>query len=173
MPEGEGAAALRFEPWRWPGRKHALLTEDGLHLIVTPPEPGGSHRLLLPGPDPPATGVPLAVSLAPSPFWSVRVAAAERFFAYAGVSLPGVQAALRPAPSLERRERLVHMLWALDLERAGLTEHEMGKALFGTTVSSAAWSNHDDRSELRRLLAAAHALLDGGYVRLLGPRPWR
>lgn len=172
LAEGEGAA-LRFEPWRWPGRKHALLAENGLHLIITPPGTGGKHRLLLPGPDPPTEGAPLAVALGPSPFWSARVAAAERFFAFAGVSLPGVRPTARPAPSPERLERLLHMLWALDLEHVGLSEHELGKALFGTAVSGAAWSNHDDRSELRRLLAAAHALLGGAYFRLLGPHPWR
>lgn len=182
VPEEEGlaAGAIRFEPWRWPGRKHALLAEDGLHLIVTPPAGAGHgrHRLLLPGPDPPAEGTPLAVALGPSPFWPARVSAAARFFTYIGVNLPGMLAASRPeavtaAPSPERLERLMHMLWALDLERAGLSEHEMGRLLFGTGVSGVAWSNHDDRSELRRLLAAAHALLDGGYFRLLGPHPWR
>lgn len=164
---------LRFDPWRWPGRKHALLAEDGLHLIIMPPGTGGKHRLLLPGPDPPAEGAPLAVALGPSPFWPARIAAAERFFSFAGVSLPGVRSTTQPAPSPERLERLMHMLWVLDLERTGLSEHEMGEALFGSTVSGAAWSNHDDRSELRRLLAAAHSLLDGGYFRLLGTHPWR
>ncbi len=65
------------------------------------------------------------------------------------------------------------MLWALDLERAGASEHEIGAIILGTTVTGAVWSNHADRSELRRLLRTGRSFVNGRYRELLRPRPPR
>ena len=59
------------------------------------------------------------------------------------------------------------MLWAIDLQQVGASEHEIGAMVFGTRVSSAIWSNHADRSELRRLLRAGRGFVSGRYRELL------
>jgi hypothetical protein len=69
---------LRFEPRRWPGQQSALATSEGLHLILRLRH-NAQYRLLLPGPDPPRYGSPLAIVIEPNRFWRSRVAAAERF----------------------------------------------------------------------------------------------
>ena len=157
---------LRFDPWNWPGHKSALTCEDGLHFVLK--LAGGiEHRLLLPGTEPPPDGMPLRILFDPDPHWSLRVAATERFLVFAAPKI-GIRRKPPPRSSAEERERHAHMLWALDLAQAGASEHEIGRAVLGTASSGAAWSNDPDRSELRRLLAAARGFVRGGYRTLLG-----
>jgi hypothetical protein len=163
---------LRFDPLRWAGRPAALATDEGLHLILRL-RGGTEYRLLLPGPDPPRHGSPLAIVIEPNRFWRFRVAAAERFLALAvRPRLP-----IRPRTStlvpLEEVARRTYMLWAIDLEQAAASEHEIGAIVFGTTVSGAIWSNHADRSKLRRLLRAGRSFVSGGYRELLQARRLR
>jgi hypothetical protein len=73
----------------------------------------------------------------------------------------------------EEMARRVYMLWAVDLEQAGSSEHEIGAIVFGTRVSSVVWSNHADRSELRRLLRAGRSFVSGRYRDLLQARHLR
>ncbi len=160
---------LRFDPLPWAGHLAALRTDEGLHLILRLPG-DAEHRLLLPGPDPPRDGSPLAVVIEPNRFWRLRVAAAERFLALAArPRLP-----IRPRPlaliSPEEVARRMHILWVLDLEQAGASEHEIGAIVFDTRVSGAIWSNHADRSELRRLLRAGRSFVSGRYRELLQAR---
>ena len=159
-----------YEPWRWPGRKRALSTDDSLLLILD-----GEHeryRLLLPGREPPREGAALGLVLDRSPFWRARLDSAARFLAAVGQHLPGLRPPPPPRLSDERQERFTTMLWALDLQGAGASEHEIAGMTLGTTVTGPAWSNHPDRGEVRRLLAEASRLVAGGYRRLLAP-PWR
>jgi hypothetical protein len=148
----------------------ALATDEGLHLILRLPG-DAEHRLLLPGPDPPRDGSPLAIVIEPNRFWRLRVTAAERFLAMAA-RLP-----IRPRPlarmSPEEVARRMYMLWAVDLEQTGASEHEIGALVFGTRVSGAIWSNHADRSELRRLLRAGCSFVSGRYRELLQARHLR
>jgi hypothetical protein len=163
---------LRFDPLRWAGHSAALATDEGLHLILRPPG-DAEHRLLTPGPDPPPDGSRLAIVIEPNPFWRLRVAAAERFLAFATrLRLPIRPRRLAPL-SPEEAMRRAHMLWGLDLEQAGASEHEIGAIVFGTRVSGIVWSNHADRSELRRLLRAGRRFTDGRYRELLRPRSLR
>jgi hypothetical protein len=73
----------------------------------------------------------------------------------------------------EEVARRSYILWALDLEQAGASEHEIGAMVFGTRVSGAIWSNHADRSELRRLLRAGRSFVSGRYRELLQVRRLR
>jgi hypothetical protein len=75
--------------------------------------------------------------------------------------------------SPEEVTRRMYMLWALDLEQAGASEYEIGASVFGTRVSGAIWSNHADRSELRRLLRAGRSFVSGRYCDLLQARHLR
>jgi hypothetical protein len=157
---------LRFDPSHWAGQVVTLATGEGVHLILRLPDEV-EYRVLLTGPDPPPDGSQLAIVIEPNPFWRLRNAAAERFLAV--TAHPGLPFRARPLRPLSPEEvaRRMHMLWALDLEQAGASEHEIGATVFGTTVSGAVWSNHADRSELRRLLDHARRLTGGRYPELL------
>ena len=168
-PPGTGPPIV-FEPWRWPGQKHAFASDHSLQLILDGERE--RHRLLLPGPEPPRDGVALGLVLDRSPFWRARLDAAARFLAEVGQGLPGLRTPPPPHLSDERQDRLTTMLWALDLQHAGASEHEIAGMALGTAVTGPAWSNHPDRGEVRRLLAEASSLVAGGYRRLLAP-PWR
>ncbi len=165
-PPGTGPPIL-YEPWRWPGRKHALATADSVQIILD----GDSerHRLLLSGLEPPRDGAALGLVLDRSPFWRARLDAAARFLAAVGQHLPGIRTPPPPRLSNERHDRLTAMLWALDLRGAGASEHEIAGMTLGTVVTGPAWSDHPDRGEVRRLLAEASTLVAGGYRRLLAP----
>jgi hypothetical protein len=157
---------LRFDPLRWAGRPAALATDEGLHLILRF-RSGTEYRLLLPGPDPPRDGSPLAILIEPNRSWRLRVAAAERFLALAVLPRPPIRS--RPSALVlpEEGARRSYILWALDLKHAGASEHAIGATVFGTRVSGAIWSNHADRSELRRLLRAGRSFVSGRYRELL------
>jgi hypothetical protein len=157
---------LRFDLLRWAGHVAALITDEGLHLILRC-SGDTEHRLLLPGPDLPRDGSPLAVVIEPNRFWRFRVAAAERLLALTACSRLPIRP--RPAAPLPPEEvaRRTYMLWAIDLQQAAASEHEIGAILFGTRVSGAIWSNHADRSELRRLLRAGRSFVSGRYRELL------
>jgi hypothetical protein len=160
---------LRFEPRRWAGQQAALATSEGLHLILRLRH-NAQYRLLLPGPDPPRYGSPLAIVIEPNRFWRSRVAAAERFLALAAHPPLPFRPPLWPLISPEETARRTYMLWAIDLEQTGASEHEIGALLFGARVSSAVWSNHADRSELRRLLRTGRSFVSGRYRELLHVR---
>jgi hypothetical protein len=160
-------SALRFEPLSWPGQVACRATADGLHVVITAPH-GREHRLLLPGPHVPAPGAPLGLAIDAHALHDPRrIAAAQRFVDFVtGAAPSSVNGKRIIAP--EEAIRRAHMLWALDLDGDGASEHELGAALFGLDVAGATWSNHADRSEVRRLLASARSNVTGGYRRLLG-----
>jgi len=140
-----------------------LLAEDGLHVVVI--TTGGEHRLLLPDPTP-ELGTPLAAEFDTDLYAAHRAEAALRFWRL--VADPSVS---RAPPRLVSAgldvRRLGAMLWALDLRRAGFSQPEMGRALGATARSD--WADSADRSSIRRLLADADRLVNGGYLRLLRP----
>jgi hypothetical protein len=157
---------LRFEPQRWSSQQAALATDEGLHLILRVRD-SAQYRLLLPGPDPPRRGSPLAIVIEPNRFWRSHVAAAERFLALAAHPPLPFRSPRSPLISSEEIAHRTYMLWAIDLEQTRASEHRIGALLFGTRVSGAVWSNHADRSELRRLLRAGRSFVSGRYRELL------
>ena len=159
-------SALRFDPVRWPGRVATLATAEGLHYVVTAPH-GLEYRLLLPGPRPPAAGAPLGFAVDARPLgFQRRVAVAQRFLDFAlGADAASADAKRVIAP--EEAIRRAHVVWAIDLQIDGASEHQVGAQLFDLDVAGATWSNHPDRSETRRLLALGRAYVGGGYRRLL------
>jgi hypothetical protein len=163
---------LRFDPRRWAGQLATLATDEGLNLILRLPGEA-EHRLLMPGPDPPRDGSPLVIVIEPNGFWRFRVAAAERFLALA--VRPRLSLRSRPLAPISPEEvaHRAYILWAIDLEQAAASEHEIGAIVFGTRVSGAIWSNHADRSELRRLLRAGRSFVSGRYRELLRARRLR
>src|SRR5260370_40392463 len=76
---------LRFDPRRWAGQLATLSTDEGVNLILRLTG-DTEHRLLLPGPDPPRDGSPLAIVIEPNRFWRFLVAPAQRFLPLAATS---------------------------------------------------------------------------------------
>ncbi len=163
---------LPFDPRHWAGQLATLATDEGLNLVLRLPH-GTEYRLRLPGPDPSRDGSPLAIVIDPNRFWRFRVAAAERFLALTARSRLPIRPRLSAFVPPEEVARRRYMLWAIDLEQTGVSEHEIGAMVFGTRVSGAIWSNHADRSELRRLLRAGRSFVSGRYRVLLQARRLR
>ena len=90
-----------------------------------------------------------------------RLIAALVLTALAGWSMPGALAA--SSSSIAEKSG----------QQAAASEHEIGAIVFGTRVSGAIWSNHADRSELRRLLRAGRSFVSGRYRELLQARRLR
>lgn len=65
-------------------------------------------------------------------------------------------------------ERLALMLWAFDLEQAGLSASEIARIILGAKPG-ADWADSHTRSKVRRLLKGAEKLVKGGYRELLRP----
>jgi hypothetical protein len=154
---------LRFEPWRWPGRKAVLQARDGLHVILR--VAGAEHRLHICAPVP-ELGTLLTIELDTDAYAAHRAEAAIRFWRL--VAEPPVSRAPPRAPptGLDTR-RLAAMLWALDLRRAGLSQQRIGREM--GAAAGGDWADSADRSGVRRLLADADRLVNGGYLDLLRP----
>ena len=167
-PPWADAPRVLFDPWRWPGRKHLLIAEDGVHIVATG-SPAGSLRLWLPRRSSvPPLGTELGFYVHPDGFGQERAEAALRFWRLAAdppVSRrpPGPLAWPRHDPL-----RLGLMLWALDLKRSGMSRREIARVMLGVEPG-ADWSESDARSWVRRLMRDAEKLVSGGYRDLLRP----
>jgi len=134
---------------------------DYLHLILA--DTDGDEHIWVSG----SLDRPLAMMLpiGTDPFQ--RLAAAERLCR----RLNGMSAgppALRPPPF--RRLHLLTLLQVLDGLHAGATQRELAASLIHQKVrrySAADWIESKERKRVRRWIAEAVDLRDGGYVRLL------
>lgn len=134
---------------------------DLFHWIVADAE-GDEHLWLAGSPDRPM-GIVLPVG--PDPF--PRLAAIERLCRRLN-GLASGPPALRPTPF--RREHLLTLLRALDGLQAGASQRELATVLIHPQVrrySAADWIESKERKRIRRWLAEAVELRDGGYIRLL------
>lgn len=93
---------------------------------------------------------------------AARAAAAELTDMLAGVPPTTRAAALT-------RTMVVHMraLQALDAERAGASEREIGQELFGSADQGGDWNDSAERAQVRYLLRQGRSMRDGGYRHLL------
>lgn len=79
-PPRTDAPRIVFDPWRWPGRKHLLLAEDGVHIVTTG-SPAGLIRLWFPRRRTvPPLGCELGFYVHPDAFGQERAEAALRFW---------------------------------------------------------------------------------------------
>lgn len=134
---------------------------DFLHVILA--DPDGDEHLCVCG----SCQGPMAVMLpfGPDPF--ARIASAERLCRRLNGMAAGPPA-LRPPPF--RREHLLTLLQVLDGHQAGATQRELAASLIHRKVrrySAAEWVESKERKRIRRWLAEAVELRDGGYLRLL------
>jgi hypothetical protein len=158
---------VRFEPWRWPGRKAAFAASDGFHLIVA--DGRDEYRLWLPGVELPPIGTPLAARLDLDASTHHQATAALRFHAMAQGS--------RRRGSLGRQVddlivRQARMLQAYDGRRAGATYRAIATAILGEKAVAEAqpWKTSPLRKTVIRLAEGATILVQGGYRGLLRPR---
>lgn len=154
---------VRFEPRRWPGTKAVLEARDGLHVIVR--VVGSEYRLHILGPMP-ELGSPLSIELDTDAYAAHRAEAAIRFWRLVA-DPPVSRVPPRAMPTRLHTRRLAAMLWALDLRCADLSQPRVGAEL-GAEVGRD-WADSAGRSAIRRLLADADRLVNGGYLDLLRP----
>jgi hypothetical protein len=110
-------------------------------------------------------GAPIAVLLPLDQLFDIRAAAALRLWRGLTDRTPGVDVGVF---TLERRNRLILALRALDgrLERA--TYPEIAAVLFDTApISKRDWISHELRDQTGRIIRLGLSMMRGGYRRLL------
>jgi hypothetical protein len=169
-PDPTSADAVRFEPWRWPGRKAAFATADSFHMIVA--DGPAEYRLWLPGAEPPPIGTPLAARINLDGDARHHANAALRFCAMARADRGRRQSRSRPVRPDYPILRQARMLQAFDGRRAGATYRAIAVAIFGEKAIAEAqpWKTSTLRSTVITLAENATALIEGGYRNLLRPR---
>jgi Uncharacterized conserved protein (DUF2285) len=97
--------------------------------------------------------------------FEIRVAAALRLWRGLTGRSPGRDPAALPA---SRRDRLVLALRALDARLENTSYRDIAEALFGAgRMPERGWKTHDLRDRTVRLARLGHAMMQGGYRRLL------
>jgi hypothetical protein len=138
---------------------------DGWHAIV--PLGGAIHRLWLQ--ELPAGGSLLAIELPLDANFDIRSQAAHRFW----LALEQRPLGSPPLPlPLQRRQRLILAVRALDGWLEGNSYREIAAGLFGRRrVPDGDWKSHDLRGRTIRLVRDGIAMMRGGYRALLRPPP--
>jgi hypothetical protein len=97
--------------------------------------------------------------------FEIRAAAALRLWRGMTGRSPGGDPATLPAT---RRDRLAFALRALDGRLEKASYRDIAEALFGTArMPDRGWKTHDVRDRAIRLVRLGHAMMLGGYRRLL------
>ena len=110
-------------------------------------------------------GGPPAVLLPLDKLFDVRAAAARRLWRMLAGKNPGLNPA---ALSLQKRDRLVQALRALDGRLSGVSYRELATALFKLEeMTDAAWQTDARRGQIIRLAQLGTSLMTGGYRELL------
>jgi len=117
------------------------------------------HIIAAPGDETPCVVLPL------DRLFEIRAAAALRLWRGLTGRSPGRDPAALPA---SRRERLVLALRALDGRLEKASYRDIAEALFGTgRMPERGWKTYDLRDRTVRLARLGHAMMQGGYRRLL------
>ena len=117
------------------------------------------HIIEAPGEETPCVVLPL------DRLFEIRSAAALRLWRGLTARSPGRDPAALPA---SRRERLVLALRALDGRLEKASYRDIAEALFGSgRMPERGWKTYDLRDRTVRLARLGHAMMQGGYRRLL------
>jgi len=162
-----GRALVRFERNGWGARHVGRLTPDGYHVIVAP-DVGIRHHLLLPGPEPPASGAILRPCIPWDEWHPERLEAARAFWQFAARPRVSPEPRSPPPRPHPRGLKIAYMAWALDLAGAGASERDIHRALIGEPP--APWEDSGARSRIRTLIGTARRWRDGAVFRLLMPQ---
>ena len=138
---------------------HAILAAEDDNQIVE--LCGATIRLQRPE----GTRGPVGVLLPLDGLFDIRIAAAQRLWRGLTGRKPG------PDPGLltkARRDRLILALRALDGRLEKASYREIAEALFGSRrMPERGWKTDDLRDRTVRLARLGHAMMQGGYRRLL------
>lgn len=150
-----------FSLWAIPGPKS--IVHDGKRLLVK--SRLGRRLVRLAVSLTLSDGAPYAFAVPPGRdrrAQDARQATEQLIDVLHGVKLPRRGAALT-------RGQIVHMraLQALDAERAGLSERDIGEAVLGAVPGGDKWNDSAERAQIRYLLRHGRRYRDGGYRRLL------
>jgi len=140
----------------------------GLHAVVT--DAAGNHRVWLQQGD---GSFNAAFCVPIDEHFPQRVQCMQRFHRWLQGKATG------PPPrcqqlSAYQRHRCVQMLRAWDANEAGVSRRQVASVLLNSsvlTMRAIDWKNAPERRRVNRLLAAARAMVDGGYLRLLRNAP--
>ena len=157
-----GAATLRFDLWRIPGRKRLVM--DGHDLALTADLSALRMRLSLSG-----TLEDGGAYVGAVPLTSGLRSQLDVLHGYAQ-ALEGHAPQIPPVRTATRAA-LLHLraLQALDASQAGASHRDIAQALFGLEAVVLRW--HEDgelRAQVRHLLRRAQAFMSGGYLDLAG-----
>jgi hypothetical protein len=169
-PDPTSADAVRFEPWRWPGRKAAFATTGSFHMIVA--NGPAEYRLWLSGAEPLPSGTPLAARIDLDGDVRHHANAALRFCTMARADRGRRQTRSRAVRAEYPIVRQARMLQAFDGRRAGATYRAIAIAIFGEKAVAEAepWKTSSLRNTVITLAENAATLVEGGYRNLLRPR---
>ncbi|MDR3529309.1 MAG: DUF2285 domain-containing protein [Rhodopila sp.] len=162
-----GDGLVRFEPARWGGRQAGRATPDGYHLIVSPSH-GVEHHLFFTDPDPPPAGTKLMPMPAFDAWHPERLEATLAFWRFAHHPRVSPAPRVKPPPSGPKALETAFLIWTLDLNRAGTSDREIARAIFGEAPKE--WEDSGSRSMVRRFIAKAEEFTANKYHSLLKPR---
>ena len=159
VPWARALGALRFEPERW-GQALRVAAPGGTHLII---RRYGAAELAcwLPKGLAPRRGERFGLYLHPDRGLAERLRAAGRFRRAIGYGVPLARA---PWPDAHRHAA---MLCVHDLSAAGMALRDIAAHLLLPMPDD--WRTSSERSDLRRLVDTASALVAGRYRALLDP----
>ncbi|WP_442909759.1 DUF2285 domain-containing protein [Hyphomicrobium sp.] len=144
------------------------VVNGGLHAVVT--DAVGDHRIWLQQRDGSFTA---AFYVPIDEHFPQRVQSMQRFYRWLHGKATG------PPPryqqlSAYQRHRCVLMLRAWDATEAGASRRQLASVLLNNsvlTMRAIDWKNAAERRRVNRLLAAARAMVNGDYLRLLQNAP--
>lgn len=159
LPWAQALPGLHYTPEQW-GDVLALKSPGGTHLLVRKP---GSPELALwlPARFAPRIGEPFGLHLLPDAHVATRLRAAAMLRRALGCGPPLRRSTYRDA------YRQAVMLCIHDLAASGLPLRDIAARLLPVWPDD--WRSSSERSDLRRLAAAATAMVAGGYRALLAP----
>ena len=133
---------------------------DGWHAVVR--LRGETHRLWLQ--ELPAKGAPIVLELLLDADFDLRSDAAHRL--WSALAQPALRAP--SAMTLQRRQRLILALRALDGRIEGNSYRAIAENLFGRArIPERGWKTHDLRNRTIRLVHTGISLMRGDYLALL------
>ena len=141
-----------------------VVTRDGQHVLIN--DPAGRHRLWFVG------GIPRDGSAFLIPFdkdFNARLHGLQRLHRHLNGKPSGPRRRSQQL-SVGKRTRLTLLLRALDGEREGASRRELAAVLLyeeARDIPAIEWKNSPFRKRINRAVAAATALMNGGYLTLL------
>ena len=139
-------------------------TRDGQHVLIN--DPAGRHRLWFVG------EIPRRGSAFLIPFdkdFNARLHGLQRLHRHLNGRRAGSRLRSQQL-SVAQRTRLTLLLRALDGEREGASRRELAAVLLdeeARDIPAIEWKNSSLRKRINRAVAAATALMNGGYFTLL------